>query len=257
MLITMDGSHRRKPDPVGVRSLLALPAGSLGTVAGHPFGDPDIGSRKTVAFWRIDQSGGEPAALVAYEIGDVASVLSPLRHEGAVLGRVTATGVVDMLGGVARDDTETLTARLAALPVGAMVLSDASGSFTSGTETASLAFKSRRGWRISDGLDGADTLDGFLALTPVDPEAAERNMVYLHGAVLLMPILVTVACPRCGEPWGADPPGRSRMTVERELQICSRCGTDEAARDAARLPPIEPSAWPVAGGMDWGSVASG
>ena len=41
------------------------------------------------------------------------------------------------------------------------------------------------------------------------------------------------------------------MTLERDLVICAACGTDEAAREAGGLPPIEPSAWPVTGRLDW------
>ncbi|ATL71807.1 hypothetical protein CRH09_15500 [Nocardia terpenica] len=57
--------------------------------------------------------------------------------------------------------------------------------------------------------------------------------------------VVESRCPRCGELMGELPPARSRMKIDRDLFVCSACGTDEALRDAAGFPPIEPSAWPV------------
>lgn len=51
-------------------------------------------------------------------------------------------------------------------------------------------------------------------------------------------------CPRCGEAMDV-PPGGSRMAVDRELDICGPCCSDEAYRDAAGDPPIPPNEWPV------------
>lgn len=51
-------------------------------------------------------------------------------------------------------------------------------------------------------------------------------------------------CPRClGGMWW--PGAGSRMTPERDLEVCGWCGSDEADRDALGLAPIPPSDWPV------------
>ncbi|WP_229740343.1 hypothetical protein [Nocardia rhizosphaerihabitans] len=44
---------------------------------------------------------------------------------------------------------------------------------------------------------------------------------------------------------GELPPAKSRMKIDRDLLVCSACGTDKAARDAVGLAPVEPSAWPT------------
>lgn len=58
--------------------------------------------------------------------------------------------------------------------------------------------------------------------------------------------MVESLCPRCGELMGDLPPARSRMTIDRDIFVCSPCSTDEAVRDVAGLAPVEPSAWPIA-----------
>lgn len=50
-------------------------------------------------------------------------------------------------------------------------------------------------------------------------------------------------CPRCH---GAlEDPARSRVTIDRDIKVCSGCGLDEAVRDAAGLAPIPPQDWPT------------
>ncbi len=51
-------------------------------------------------------------------------------------------------------------------------------------------------------------------------------------------------CPRCGGPLGGRP-ARSRITVDRDVRICSACGTDEAVRDATGETPVPFGDWPV------------
>lgn len=51
-------------------------------------------------------------------------------------------------------------------------------------------------------------------------------------------------CPRCGGPLG-ERPARSRLTIDREVFICTLCGTDEAVRDAAKRTPVPFGDWPV------------
>lgn len=51
-------------------------------------------------------------------------------------------------------------------------------------------------------------------------------------------------CPRCGGPLG-ERPARSRITVGRDIRICTTCGTDEAARDATGETPVPFGDWPV------------
>ncbi|MEY9937617.1 hypothetical protein [Streptacidiphilus sp. MAP5-3] len=51
-------------------------------------------------------------------------------------------------------------------------------------------------------------------------------------------------CPRCMGALGTNP-ARSRVTVSREILICTTCGTDEAERDYRREPPIPPEDWPL------------
>ncbi|MFD8886738.1 hypothetical protein ACFV0H_30145 [Streptomyces erythrochromogenes] len=52
-------------------------------------------------------------------------------------------------------------------------------------------------------------------------------------------------CPRCSQTLPDGPPARSRLTADRQLTICSPCGTDEAVRDQAGLAPIPPTEWPL------------
>lgn len=51
-------------------------------------------------------------------------------------------------------------------------------------------------------------------------------------------------CPRCGGLLG-ERPARSRLTVDRDVWICTPCGTDEAVRDATRQPPVPFDDWPL------------
>ncbi|WP_188302315.1 hypothetical protein [Streptomyces sp. CBMA123] len=51
-------------------------------------------------------------------------------------------------------------------------------------------------------------------------------------------------CPRCGGPLG-ERPARSRVTTDREVLICTMCGTDEAVRDAHGQAPVPPGEWPL------------
>ncbi|GAA2242137.1 hypothetical protein GCM10010232_31510 [Streptomyces amakusaensis] len=51
-------------------------------------------------------------------------------------------------------------------------------------------------------------------------------------------------CPRCGGPLG-DRPARSRLTIGRDVAICTTCGTDEAVREAAGLSPVPFGEWPL------------
>ncbi len=46
-------------------------------------------------------------------------------------------------------------------------------------------------------------------------------------------------------PFAPEYAAGSRMTVERDIDICGWCGTDEAERDAYGLPPVPPQQWPV------------
>ncbi|MFF3726877.1 hypothetical protein ACFYYM_31425 [Streptomyces erythrochromogenes] len=52
-------------------------------------------------------------------------------------------------------------------------------------------------------------------------------------------------CARCRQPLPDGPPARSRLTHDRQLTICSACGTDEAVRDLTGLAPIPPTEWPL------------
>ncbi|MFZ3552499.1 hypothetical protein ACODT3_44165 [Streptomyces sp. 4.24] len=51
-------------------------------------------------------------------------------------------------------------------------------------------------------------------------------------------------CPRCRGSVGTRP-ARSRLHHDRTTPICTPCATDEALRDAAHLPPIPPTDWPL------------
>ncbi|MFF1906406.1 hypothetical protein [Kitasatospora sp. NPDC058218] len=51
-------------------------------------------------------------------------------------------------------------------------------------------------------------------------------------------------CPRCGGPLG-ERPARSRVTTDRDVPICTTCGTDEAVREAQRQAPVPPGEWPL------------
>ncbi|MET8690545.1 hypothetical protein ABZV77_40700 [Streptomyces sp. NPDC004732] len=51
-------------------------------------------------------------------------------------------------------------------------------------------------------------------------------------------------CPRCGGPLG-ERPARSRLTTDREVLICTTCGTDEAVREATGKPPVPFGDWPT------------
>ncbi|MFD7429690.1 hypothetical protein ACIF6H_12245 [Streptomyces microflavus] len=53
-----------------------------------------------------------------------------------------------------------------------------------------------------------------------------------------------VRCARCGGPLG-ERPARSRLTADREVQICTMCGTDEAVREVDGLPPVPFGDWPL------------
>lgn len=51
-------------------------------------------------------------------------------------------------------------------------------------------------------------------------------------------------CPRCGGPLG-ERPARSRLTIDREVAICTMCGTDEAVREARGVSPVPFGDWLV------------
>lgn len=51
-------------------------------------------------------------------------------------------------------------------------------------------------------------------------------------------------CPRCRGPLG-ERPARSRLTTDREVLICTLCGTEEAARDARGQAPLPFGEWPI------------
>ncbi len=51
-------------------------------------------------------------------------------------------------------------------------------------------------------------------------------------------------CPRCGGPLG-EHPARTRLTLDRDVRICTPCGTDEATRIARGEPPIPFGDWPI------------
>lgn len=51
-------------------------------------------------------------------------------------------------------------------------------------------------------------------------------------------------CPRCGGPLG-EQPARSRLTADRDVRICTTCGTDEAVREANRQAPVPFGDWPL------------
>ncbi|GAA5079962.1 hypothetical protein GCM10023319_20080 [Nocardia iowensis] len=53
----------------------------------------------------------------------------------------------------------------------------------------------------------------------------------------------TMRCPRCRDLY--DLPARSRVTRGRGIKICGDCGANEAAREAAGLPPIQRADWPI------------
>ncbi|QNP71573.1 hypothetical protein IAG44_20495 [Streptomyces roseirectus] len=54
-------------------------------------------------------------------------------------------------------------------------------------------------------------------------------------------------CPRCGGLLG-ERPARSRLTADREVLICTPCGTDEAVREATGRSPIPFDDWPLRAG---------
>ncbi|MEU8887320.1 hypothetical protein [Streptomyces sp. NPDC048442] len=51
-------------------------------------------------------------------------------------------------------------------------------------------------------------------------------------------------CPRCGGPLG-ERPARSRLTADREVFICTTCGTEEAVREAHGQAPVPFGEWPL------------
>ncbi|MFJ2819394.1 hypothetical protein [Streptomyces sp. NPDC087294] len=51
-------------------------------------------------------------------------------------------------------------------------------------------------------------------------------------------------CPRCDCPLG-ERPARTRLTIDRDVRICSACGIEEAVRDAKGQPPIAFGEWPI------------
>lgn len=51
-------------------------------------------------------------------------------------------------------------------------------------------------------------------------------------------------CPRCGGPLG-ERPARSRLTKDRDVRICTPCGTDEAVREENGRPPVPFGDWPT------------
>lgn len=57
------------------------------------------------------------------------------------------------------------------------------------------------------------------------------------------------ACPRCTQPI-AGRSARSRVTHNRNIPICTPCGSDEAQRDATGRPPVPPDEWPLTAGRN-------
>jgi uncharacterized protein (DUF983 family) len=55
----------------------------------------------------------------------------------------------------------------------------------------------------------------------------------------------TETCPRCGDPYDRRMPAASRVTDDRDIAICGRCGGEEALLDAAGRPLPPPSDWPL------------
>ncbi|MBT2394668.1 hypothetical protein [Streptomyces sp. ISL-100] len=51
-------------------------------------------------------------------------------------------------------------------------------------------------------------------------------------------------CPRCGGPLG-ERPARSRLTADRDVFICTTCGTEEAVRQAHGQAPVPFGEWPL------------
>ena len=51
-------------------------------------------------------------------------------------------------------------------------------------------------------------------------------------------------CPRCGGPLG-ERPAHSRLTADREVFICTTCGTEEAVREAQGKAPVPFGEWPL------------
>ncbi|MFI6372430.1 hypothetical protein [Streptomyces sp. NPDC050546] len=56
--------------------------------------------------------------------------------------------------------------------------------------------------------------------------------------------MTDASCPRCGGPL-SERPARTRLTVDREVQICSACGSDEAVREATGRAPVPFGEWPI------------
>ncbi|MFJ8385564.1 hypothetical protein ACIQ9Q_13830 [Streptomyces sp. NPDC094438] len=53
-----------------------------------------------------------------------------------------------------------------------------------------------------------------------------------------------VRCPRCSGPLG-EQPARSRLTTDRDIRICTLCGTDEAVRETTGQTPVPFGDWPL------------
>lgn len=51
-------------------------------------------------------------------------------------------------------------------------------------------------------------------------------------------------CPRCRNTITGRS-ARSRLTTDREVFICTTCGTDEAVREMTGQPPVPFGDWPV------------
>lgn len=50
-------------------------------------------------------------------------------------------------------------------------------------------------------------------------------------------------CPRCGQDWMNEEPVRNALSRRASVYICDECGTDEALRDMAGMPPLPFSEW--------------
>jgi hypothetical protein len=49
----------------------------------------------------------------------------------------------------------------------------------------------------------------------------------------------------------------SRVATERDINICSACGRDEAIRDFTEQPPVPPDEWPVEERREWNELLPG
>lgn len=53
-------------------------------------------------------------------------------------------------------------------------------------------------------------------------------------------------CPRCGQDRMNENPVRNALSRRASVYICDECGTDEALRDMAGMPPLPFGEWSMA-----------